>query len=70
MGELRFMRPFEKMQQEPPNRVCRAAAVVEHFGEARVAALHHILRERVEQVVERLQREIVLADDLRDVVEQ
>ncbi|MND01302.1 hypothetical protein D3C83_202460 [compost metagenome] len=62
------MRLFEKMQQQPSHRVGRAPAIVEHLAEARVAALHDVLRERIQQVMERLQRQAMLADDARDIV--
>ena len=47
----------EEMQHEQADRVRRAPAVVEHFVERRVALLDDVLAERVEQVVQRLQRQ-------------
>ena len=53
----------EQMQQQPPDRVGRAAAVVQQFGVVGVAVLDRVLREGGEQVAEGLQRQPVRRDD-------
>src|SRR5207237_8650959 len=48
-GEVMLRRSFEKMQEQPTDRVGRAPAVVEELGEISVALLRYILRKGVKQ---------------------
>ena len=41
-----------QQQDEPPDRIRAAAAIIEHLGEIRVAALDHVLLEGGEQIGE------------------
>jgi hypothetical protein len=53
----------EQVQQQAPDRVGRAAAVVDEFGVGGVARLRHVLRKGIEQIAKKLQRQVVLGDD-------
>ncbi len=58
------------MQKKPADRIGRAAAVVEDFREVRITVFDDILAEGIQQVVEQLQGQAVLADDARHVLEK
>ena len=52
-------------QHEPPDRIRRAAAVVEHVAPRGVASRRGILTERAQQIVEQRQRKIERSDRVR-----
>ena len=52
-----------EMQQQPPDRIGRAPAIVEQFSEVGIARLDHILREGVEQVAQQLDRQAPFGND-------
>ncbi len=51
-----------EVQQQAADRIGRAAAIIHDFAEIGVAGLGHVLAEGVEQVIEGLQRQLMLAD--------
>src|SRR5688500_8402010 len=58
------------MQQETAHRIRRAAAVLEHLGDTRIALLRHILRKSVEQVAEQRDRKLMFPNDFCDFEEE
>ena len=63
IGEVARRGRAKQFEQKPSHRIRRAPAVVEHFVEAGIALLLHVLGEGGEEIAERLQREMIIADD-------
>ena len=61
LAQRRGVADAVQVQQQPADRVGRAAAVVEQLGAVGVARVAHVLLEGVEQVVQQRERQRVLA---------
>ena len=70
LPDISLSRSFEKVQQKTSDRIRRAATVMRKLCEIGIALLRDVLAERLEQVFEKLERQRVLAHDLRYVGEQ
>src|SRR5262245_10607302 len=58
------------MQQQPPDRIGRAATIAHHLSETIVTRLGYILRKRRQQIAKQLDRQMKLSDHRTELLEQ